>query len=113
MKGYGALIIASLLIFSSCRQGEKAEAVEAAETANQMEYGLISDPVIAARNEARKLLVGKWRDSTELERPLLEAASVRAAYIENGEKEKAAKFDSAYYSTVKAVRPDLARYIRE
>jgi hypothetical protein len=106
MKKILFLLSILTLSFTSCSNEEKAENVAAEETAEQME-----DPVIAGRNAAKVFINREWKDTLELQNMLLEAKSKQSKYIINGEPEKAAQFDSAFISTIKTVRPSLAREI--
>lgn len=95
-----SLLPTILLLSGGCGGMEKAEAVTAEETAAQIE----------GRKAARLILGTDLKDSVAL-RQLIDtqmhkAHSKLASPDDN--KQKAA-FDSAYISTIRAVRPDVAR----
>lgn len=83
----------------SCGGEEKAERVAADTEAAQM----------MGREEARKFLNRPWKDTLELQRQLLESRAKKSHYEMKNEKENAAAFDSAFVSTLRTVRPELAR----
>lgn len=86
---------------SGCTETEHTEEITAEITAAQME----------GRSTARNFVNREWKDSTKLKQQLLEAKSRHGKYIENGKPECAAAYDSAFISTIRAVRPELARSI--
>ncbi len=86
---------------SGCADTEHTEGITAEITAAQME----------GRSAARTFVNREWRDSTKLQQHLLEAKSRREKYIDEGKPECAAAYDSAFISTIRAVRPNLARSI--
>ena len=99
-----AILGLTLTIMSSCSgcaETEHTEGITAEITAAQME----------GRNAARTFVNREWRDSTKLQQHLLEAKSRRGKYIDEGKPECAAAYDSAFISTIRAVRPNLARSI--
>lgn len=82
---------------SGCAETEHTEEI----TAAQME----------GRSAARSFVNREWKDSTKLQQLLIEAKSHRGKYIDEGKPECAAAYDSAFISTIRAVRPELARSI--
>lgn len=88
-------------VFVSCVQTEQTEAITAEITAAQLE----------GRKAARQIVNREWRDTLELQRQLLEAKSIQSKYLIDGKKECAASFDSTFISTVRAVKPELAKKI--
>ena len=87
---------------SSCSETEHTEGITAEITAAQME----------GRSAARAFVSNDWKDTIQLQHRLLEARSRQSKYIIDGKPECAAAFDSAFISTIRAVRPDLARSIK-
>lgn len=85
----------------SCSQTEKTEAITAEITAAQME----------GRRTAGLILGPEWKDTTKLQRALLDAKSKQSEYLINGKPECAEAFDSAFISTIRCVNPDLAKKI--
>ena len=90
-----------LLTFTSCRQTEETEAITAEITAAQME----------GRKAARDIVTGNWQDTSKLQVKLLEIKSRQSKYLIDGKTKCAEAFDSAFISTVRTVRPDLAKSI--
>lgn len=86
---------------SGCAETEHTEEITAEITAAQME----------GRSAARSFVNREWKDSTKLQQLLIEAKSRRGKYIDEGKPECAAAYDSAFISTIRAVRPELARSI--
>lgn len=94
---------AVMLVVSACgskglKETEEIEATTAEIEAAQMQ----------GREEARKFVSRKWSDSLELNSQLLDVAVVRGRYTEEKRYEERDAFDSAFISTVRAVRPGLA-----
>lgn len=110
-------IIAAVGIFLglySC--SEKSEQVAAVETANQLEKKDSADMATAAieGREAAKVIVTKeWKDTAALQRAVLDARAKNSRYEMAGEKRSKAAFDSAFYSTIKTVRPDLEQALHK
>ena len=98
-------LLAAGALLTSCNgaktdRGEEAAAdIEAAQ--------------IEGRETARKFLNRPWKDTTELQSQLLEARAVQSKYTVKGRKQSAAAFDSAFVSTLKTVRPDVARELEK
>ena len=63
-----------------------------------------------AETEAARIFVQRnWKDTTELQGLLLEARSRQSKYRMAGKEQSALAFDSAFVSTLRTVRPDVAR----
>lgn len=95
-------IIAAALMAAACSQTEKSEETVAEIEAAQME----------GRTAARVFIGREWNDTTQLQHNLLEARSHQSKYVINNKPHCAAAFDSAFISTVRTVKPDLARQIK-
>lgn len=93
--------VLTMLLLPACGETEHTEAVTAEITAAQME----------GRSAARIFVNHEWKDSTKLQHHLLEAKARQSKYLIDGKPECAAAFDSAFISTIRAVRPDLAASI--
>lgn len=104
MKSYNILIAAMMLaaVAAGCGQTEKTEATVAEIEAAQME----------GRNAAKAFVTKEWRDTMELQKNLLEAKAAQSKYLINKKPECAAAFDSAFVSTVRTVRPDIADQLK-
>lgn len=85
----------------SCSQTEKTEEITAEITAAQMEG-----------RRAAGLIVGpEWKDTLALQRALIDAKVKQSRYLIEGKPQCAAAFDSAFISTIRTVKPDLAKKI--
>lgn len=96
-----ALAAGILVMSAACSQTEKTEAVTAEITAAQME----------GRNAAKEYVTKQWKDTIELQRLLLETRSRQSKYVIKGDTAAARAFDDAFVSTLKTVRPDIARHL--
>ena len=90
-------VFSSLL--SSCSKTDK-DAEDVAET---------EAAIIDGREAARIFVQRNWKDTTELQGLLLEARSRQSKYRMAGKEQRALAFDSAFVSTLRTVRPDVAR----
>lgn len=95
----GLGLAALLLLPVSCSHAEKGEEAEADIEAAQIE----------GREAARVFVNRPWRDTVELQKQLLEARAKQSKYQIAGKPQSAAAFDSAFVSTLKTVRPEVAR----
>ena len=96
------LSILGCLFFFSCSETEKTEEITAEITAAQIE----------GRNAARNFISKEWDDSIQLQKALLDAKAKQSIYLIKGKTKSAAAFDSAFFSTIKTVRPDISKKIR-
>lgn len=96
--------IATTILFaaSSCRNIEHSEDVTSEIEAAQME----------GRNAARLFASESATDSAELRHKIDAARAPRLRYDSLGETEKGAAFDSTFKSTVRTIRPDIAKIIK-
>lgn len=62
----------------------------------------------AGREAARKIVTRQFRDSMEFYGAILEANSGKSQYQMDSLKRCEAAYDSAFVSTIRTVRPDLA-----
>lgn len=90
------------IVCLACSQTEKTEAITAEITAAQME----------GRRAAGKILGPEWKDTTKLQRALLDIKAKQSQYLINGKPECAAAFDSTFISTIRTVNPQLAKKIQ-
>ncbi len=90
-------------VASSCARTEKTEAVTADIVAAQME----------GRNAAREFIRRDWHDTTGIHRSLDNVRTQRLKYDTIGRNDCSEAFDSAFISTIRTVKPDLANKIRE
>lgn len=98
----GIFTLTFLGLLSSC--GTAGERAEVTETADQIE-----EAHIAGREAARTFVNKNWSDSLQLQEQLVEAGARRAVY-DSLPKCRAA-YDSAFISTVRTVRPEVARQL--
>lgn len=92
--------MALLTGITGCRNGEN----KGEETAAEVEAALIE-----GREAARKFVNRPWKDTTELQGQLLEARTGSSRYSAESKPRCAAAYDSAFVSTLRTVRPELAR----
>lgn len=103
-------LLAGGLALTSC--SEKSEQVAADETADQMEDVKTSDVNNAAmegRNAAKAIVTKNFTDTAELQQAVLEARAQNSKYEMAGDKRGQQAFDSAFFATIKTVRPELAK----
>lgn len=86
--------------FSNCSR--KAEEISAEEMAEQMEAAK------EGREAAKQIITKNWSDTMQLQMALLEARAANSKYEMQGKTAAKAKFDSAFFGTIRTVRPDLA-----
>lgn len=103
-RGRLSFIAASLVIFAGVAGGcsEKAERISAEEMAEQMEAAK------EGRNAAKAIVTKNWTDTMALQLALIDARAENSKYEIAGKTRCKAKFDSAFFSTIRTVRPDLA-----
>lgn len=85
---------------SSCSR--QAEQISAEELAEQMEAAK------EGREAAKAIVTKNWKDTMELQLALLDARARNSKYEMAGKTKCKAKFDSAFFGTIRMVRPDLA-----
>lgn len=93
------LAVAFIPALSSC--SVKGEQAEVKEEASQIE-----EARIAGRESAREFVRGQWKDTFELQQKLIEAGARRGEY--EGRPKSTAAYDSAFISTIRTVRPEVA-----
>lgn len=93
-----ALALAAVAL-CGCKNTERTEALTAEIEAAQVE----------GRNAAREFVNREWKDTMELQSRLLEVRSMQSKYEEARMPEAAAAFDSTFVSTLRSVRPDIAK----
>lgn len=103
MKKNNYIIAATLLFLTGCGGIERSEQATADITAAQIE----------GREEARKFLNRPWKDTLELQRQLMESRAKKSKYEMKQQTEMAAAYDSAFISTLRTVRPELARELEK
>ncbi|MBD5348865.1 MAG: hypothetical protein HDR84_06425 [Bacteroides sp.] len=100
----GTALLGGAVLTSGC--STKGNQVAAEETADQIEQARI-----AGREAARTFVSKDWRDSLELQSHLIEAGIKRTSY-DSLPQQKAA-YDSAFISTVRTVRPEVAAQLEK
>ena len=94
----------AVMLSAACTQHEKeAEQVAATETADQME-----EARMLGRKAAKDIVNKDFSDTLALQTAILNARSLNSKYDINKDKKAREAFDSAFYSTIRTVRPDLA-----
>lgn len=102
---WGLLLLgATSAMVSACT--EKGEQAAVKETAEQIENARI-----AGREAARTFVSSEWRDTLELQGHMIEAGIKRAQY--DSLPQQRAAYDSAFISTVRTVRPEVAAQIEQ
>ena len=102
------LCIASLFaFFPSC--GKSMKGVEEGEE-SQAE---IEAAMMAGRTAAREFINKRWTDTIELQNHLLEARTHRLPYDTVSKPKCRAAFDSTFVSTIRTVRPDIAKTLEK
>lgn len=99
LKFLSGLYFGLFLSLAACSPAGNQAAVE--ETAEQIE-----DARIAGREAARTFISKDWRDSLELQGHMIEAGMQRTKY--DSLPQQQAAYDSAFISTVRTVRPEVA-----
>lgn len=102
MKFSLACATALIVISGACGRQKTDETTN--ETAAQIEAARN-----AGREAARLIITREFKDSMEFHGAILEAASRKASYQMEHHSQSEAAFDSAFISTIRTVRPDLAR----
>ena len=102
-KVFGIALIGALLAIpamTSC--SEKAERISAEEMAEQMEAAK------EGREAAKAIVTKEWKDSMELQEAVLSARAANSKYEIDGKAGCKAAFDTAFFNTIRTVRPELA-----
>lgn len=97
---------ALLLLLAAGGCSSKGEQAAAEEEAAQIEHARM-----AGREAARVFVNTIWRDTIEIQHRLLEAAEKRSKF--DGKPKSTEAFDSAFISTVRTVRPDVATQLEQ
>lgn len=88
------------------KETEKTEAETAEIVAEQMEAER------EGREAAKYIVNNNWLDSMQLQSAILNARALNSKYEMEGKKKCKEHFDSAFFSTIRTVRPDLADQLR-
>lgn len=100
-----AAIIAGGAMVASCgsdgKKGERKESVEALDSARN-----------AGREAARRIIMREWTDSMAFQAAVLDARAAKSRYELEKRPQLTAAFDSAFISTIRTTRPDLARQLQ-
>lgn len=105
MKKTIFIAIAALALVA-CNSKE-AKNMEASEETTAM----IEAAMIEGRSDARRIINREFKDSMEFHGALLEANSRKSAYQIRKQPKCEAAYDSAFISTIRTTRPDLARQL--
>lgn len=108
MRNSGIIILAAALVsgLGACSQGERAEAVQAEVTAQQMEAAK------EGREAAKAIVTKNWTDTMQLQQAIIDARARNSKYEIEGDKAAKAAFDTAFINTIRTVRPDLADQLK-
>ena len=106
LRLFGVLVVSGLVfgsITGSCsKQEEKAEQVAAMETADQMQAAK------EGREAAKAIVTRQWADTMQLQQAIVDARSKNSKYEMEGKNDCKASFDTAFFNTIRTVRPELA-----
>lgn len=98
-KGLFWFILACLATAGCSRQAEQISAEEMAEQMEAAKEG---------REAAKAIITHNWTDTMDLQRAILDARASNSKYEIEGKTQCKAKFDSAFFGTIRTVRPELA-----
>ncbi|MDE5807911.1 MAG: hypothetical protein K2H76_07310 [Muribaculaceae bacterium] len=101
--------LAFIILFSlpSCK-GWKKGIEKGEETQAEIEAAMMD-----GRSAAREFINKRWTDTIELQNHLLEARTKRIPYDTVDKPHCRAAFDSAFVSTIRTVRPDIAKALQK
>lgn len=101
--------IIAILIFglSACGGKSGSSSADSHETDAQLE-----EARNAGREAARKIITREFKDSMEFHGAILDANAEKSRFHIAERPESAAAFDSAFISTIRTTRPDLARQLQ-
>lgn len=110
IKGFvkGAAIAAAAVLaigLGSCSR--QAEQISAEELAEQMEAAK------EGRSAARAIITKEWADTMQLQNAILDARAKNSKYEMEGKPGCKAAFDTAFFNTIRTVRPDLADQLQQ
>ena len=99
---YLGLLASILMTMNACAETERTEGITAEITAAQIE----------GRRAASRIVGPEWNDTNKLINALIETKAFQSKYIIAGKPECASAFDSSFYSTIRTIKPDLAKKMR-
>lgn len=103
MKLLKLTLIALLVsVFACCNHSSNSTEENVAE---------IEKAASAGREAARELVNREWEDSMQLQNKILEVKSIQSKYLIDKKEKSAEAFDSAFFSLIKTVDPELAKRI--
>lgn len=100
-------VIAATMLTGVVACGGSEERAVKEETAAQIE-----NAIKAGREDARRIVTREFRDSMEFHGALLEANARKSTYYLDTLPQCEAAYDSAFISTIRTVRPDLADMLK-
>ncbi|MBD5236527.1 MAG: hypothetical protein HDS62_03180 [Bacteroidales bacterium] len=102
----GLVVLTIPMSFSSCGSKGMKSVEEGEETQAEIEAAMME-----GRSAARAFINKKWDDTLQLQNNILEARSKRIPYDTVDKPRCRAAFDSAFISTIRTTRPDIANAI--
>ena len=111
MKFIPKFIFASVCFIAATSMSTGCSGVDRSEK-GAAEEAEMEAAFMQGRTVAREFVNRDWKDTFELQGQLLEAAEVRGKYLDK-HPDILAAYDSAFISTVRAVRPDMAAEIEK
>ncbi|MDE5842821.1 MAG: hypothetical protein K2H35_03685 [Muribaculaceae bacterium] len=109
MKWYKYLLVIPVLAMALSAASCSTKQAEKGSTESEAQLEAARN---AGREAARLIITREFADSMEFHGAILEAASRKAAYQLDKQPGCVAAFDSAFISTIRTVRPDLARQLQ-
>lgn len=94
------------LLLAACGGKETKEMESSEETTAMIEAAMMQ-----GRSDARRIINQQFKDSMEFHNALLEANAKKSAYELEKKPKCEAAYDSAFISTIRTTRPDLARQL--
>ncbi|MDE6294973.1 MAG: hypothetical protein K2M03_02805 [Muribaculaceae bacterium] len=107
MKKIILLFAVIISLMSSCGTNKRDADGNPIETEAQLDSARN-----AGREAARKIIVREWTDSMQFQNAILEARAAKSKYEMANRRQSVAAFDSAFISTIRTTRPDLARELQ-
>lgn len=111
MNGFKYILLGAAacltIILGSCGNRAGSENSGSGETEAQLE-----EARNAGREAARKIITREFKDSMEFHGAILDANAEKSRFNIQERPQSAAAFDSAFISTIRTTRPDLARQLR-
>lgn len=100
------IYIAAALLCVACGGGRSDDSRNSEETT-----AMIEEAIMQGRSDARRIVNRTFNDSMAFHAAILEANARKSAYQLEKHPRCEAAYDSAFISTIRTTRPDLARQL--